>query len=333
MLEPGANDGHVPAPDAAGDHRLIDTAVVEAEAARLQDVLAGLSVMDAPDPPAALATIAAATAEALGVRRVSIWRHDKARAAITCALLWQDRAIGTDPLVITDASAPKYWQALLRERTVAAADAVRDPATQDFLADDLLPMGIGALMDTGVRARRAGGLARIRLAIARQDEFSLHAHDFGALARGFDPLAASIAGQRVRIETAFVDDALPVRVDQAFVARVLLNLVTNAVQAMPDGGRLTIATDLVTRTDGEPAGVLPTGRYARLRVTDTGVGMDREHLIRIFDPFFTTKGHDGTGLGLAVVYGGMRRHEGHVLVERAPGCGSTFHACFPLHEA
>ncbi len=122
--------------------------------------------------------------------------------------------------------------------------------------------------------------------------------------------------------------------DPAQIQQVLVNLCINAVEAMPDGGQLTISTRSVGLAEAATAlhGV-PGGIYAELRVTDTGRGMDAEQVQRIFEPFFTTKtlkGESGTGLGLSTVYGIVETHQGYIEVASAAGVGSTFRVYLPL---
>jgi two-component system NtrC family sensor kinase len=100
-------------------------------------------------------------------------------------------------------------------------------------------------------------------------------------------------------------------VDARLMQQVLINVVTNSLQAMPDGGRLIMKT-------------MPTDNHVVIRITDTGVGIPEEDLTRIFDPFFTTKGGKGTGLGLYVAYGIIKKHGGVIEVESEVGKGSTF---------
>ncbi len=111
----------------------------------------------------------------------------------------------------------------------------------------------------------------------------------------------------------------------------MTNLIFNAVDAMPQGGTITLRS----RTLGSHrAPAAPSGRrYLALEVTDTGIGMDEEVRRRCLDPFFSTKGQSGTGLGLAMVYGTMQRHEGTLEVESAPGKGTTVRLVFPIREA
>jgi two-component system cell cycle sensor histidine kinase/response regulator CckA len=136
------------------------------------------------------------------------------------------------------------------------------------------------------------------------------------------------------VETGFQAQAglWPIRADRSQIHQIVLNLATNARDAMPDGGCLGIATrnvhlhaeDLLVQT-----GVAP-GEYVELEFTDSGTGMDEETRAQIFEPFFTTKEHGkGTGLGLSMVFGIVAQCEGHVSVESTPGAGSTFRLRFP----
>ncbi len=131
-------------------------------------------------------------------------------------------------------------------------------------------------------------------------------------------------------------DELPigVRADRTQLSNAVLNLALNARDAMPLGGRLTLRARRVT-LDGAAVSrfvdELAPGEYAAIVVSDTGTGMTREVLARIFDPFFTTKEHGkGTGLGLAMVYGMVRAHEGVVDVDSVVGVGSTFSIYLPV---
>jgi len=115
---------------------------------------------------------------------------------------------------------------------------------------------------------------------------------------------------------------------------VLMNLVVNAVDAMPDGGTLTISVGRVLMREPEVSalGLSHSGAYGLLTVADSGMGISEEHLSKIFDPFFTTKqpGH-GTGLGLAMVYSIIRQHGGTVTVQSTQGKGTTFRILIPEH--
>ncbi len=126
-----------------------------------------------------------------------------------------------------------------------------------------------------------------------------------------------------------------IRADSAQIEQMLLNLATNANDAMPNGGRLTIETRNVNldRSYGPlPTGVAP-GRYVHLRVSDIGHGIEPQVMPHIFEPFFTTKGlADGTGLGLATVFGAVKMHGGHITCESEVEKGTTFNVYFPVAD-
>jgi CheY-like chemotaxis protein len=142
-------------------------------------------------------------------------------------------------------------------------------------------------------------------------------------------------GEDITLITELTDDSRPIKADAGRLEQVLVNLAVNARDAMPTGGTLTIDTDVVT-VDAHYAAHHPglhTGRYARLRVSDTGEGMSKATLERAFEPFFTTKpkGH-GTGLGLATIYGIVTQFGGHAQIYSEPGHGTTFAALLPVTE-
>jgi len=114
-----------------------------------------------------------------------------------------------------------------------------------------------------------------------------------------------------------------------------LNLVVNARDAMPGGGKLMIASSNATIRDGQASVVpaVPAGQYVQLTVADTGTGMVKEVLDRLFEPFFTTKeAGKGTGLGLSIIFGIVKQSGGHIRVESAPGRGTSFRIFLPRTE-
>ena len=156
--------------------------------------------------------------------------------------------------------------------------------------------------------------------------------DLNRVVGDLEKLLRKVTRENIGIKT-FLAEGLPtIRADQGQVEQVLMNLSINARDAMPGGGQLVVET-IETCLDEEYVKQYPymkAGRYVVLSVSDTGIGMDEGTRERIFEPFFTTKGPDkGTGLGLAVVYGIVKQHNGFIHVYSEPGKGTTFRIYFP----
>jgi len=135
----------------------------------------------------------------------------------------------------------------------------------------------------------------------------------------------------ITIHEKYEDNLWAVEVDQGQIEQVLLNILVNAWQAMPDGGNLYIQTvnSIIDENLSDPYGVKP-GKYVKVSATDTGIGMDKQVVKRIFDPFFTTKEVSrGTGLGLASAYGIINNHGGFIDVNSEINQGSTFNVYLP----
>jgi len=181
-------------------------------------------------------------------------------------------------------------------------------------------------------AERAGGLTRQLLAFSRKNVVQPTVLDLRRSLAELEAMLRRLIGENISLETRIAPDAGHVRADPSQLEQVLLNLVVNARDAMPNGGELTIRLDNVSFDELEAAktpGARP-GSYAVLSVEDTGHGMEPEVLARIFEPFFTTKPPDeGTGLGLSVAFGIVRQSDGHIAVESAPGRGSSFRVYLP----
>jgi CheY-like chemotaxis protein len=160
--------------------------------------------------------------------------------------------------------------------------------------------------------------------------------DLNALVRATEKLCRRLLGEDVEFVCRTVDSPARIRANPGHIEQVLLNLVVNARDAMPQGGRLTIETANVLLTDTSIVRALPIapGAYVRVSVTDTGVGMDRATRERIFEPFFTTKERGkGTGLGLSTVFGIVQQSAGTIEVLSENGRGTTFNVYFPREDA
>jgi CheY-like chemotaxis protein len=144
-----------------------------------------------------------------------------------------------------------------------------------------------------------------------------------------------LIGEHVTLHSAVDPEAGLVRADRGQIEQVLMNLVINARDAMPDGGTITISTARTYLSQSEVLGAepLPAGAYVVLAVADEGTGMSEETRLRIFEPFFTTKGPGrGTGLGLATVFGIVTQLKGGIRVDSAVGQGTTFSIYLPLAD-
>lgn len=184
-------------------------------------------------------------------------------------------------------------------------------------------------------ADRAARLTQQLLAYSRKQILTLQLLDLNKILSRMEPALRGLLGSAISLEIRPSPVPAFVKVDPTQFDQIILNLVTNAREAMPQGGVLTIAVDLVTLGEEKSPRLadLAPGRYACLAVQDTGVGMTEEVQARIFEPFFTTKGlGKGKGLGLATVYGIVKQHEGGIDFVSAPGQGTTFYLYFPLVE-
>jgi signal transduction histidine kinase len=195
-----------------------------------------------------------------------------------------------------------------------------DPEEQEMLGEALAAAG------------RAAELTRRLLAFARQQPLEPKQTEPNGLLTELTKLMRRTLGENLVIELALAGDAWPIWIDPAQLESAVLNIATNARDAMPNGGRLTIATTN-RHLDAEEAGRLgqvTPGDYLMITITDTGTGIPPELMGRIFEPFFTTKERgQGTGLGLAMVFGFVKQSGGHIDVSSELGRGSTFSIQLP----
>ena len=183
---------------------------------------------------------------------------------------------------------------------------------------------------------RAADLVRQLLAFSRKQVLQPQPINLSNVVAETKRMLTRVLGEHVEIVTELSPTLDPVIADPTQVGQVIMNLAVNARDAMADGGTLTLTTAMAVlgKTCGHCHGGLQPGRYARLTVRDTGVGMDKETVEQIFEPFFTTKEvGQGTGLGLSTVHGIVLQSAGHVDVETEPGRGTAFHVYLPAVAA
>ncbi len=185
-------------------------------------------------------------------------------------------------------------------------------------------------------AAKSANLTQQILAFSRKQIISPKEVDINDLIRGDEGLLRRLIGEDIEINMNLADRNLTVLADPGQLEQIMMNLFTNARDAMPDGGAIFISTgaDFLDMEDIKSYDVRNAGTYALITVTDTGSGMDEETRQRIFEPFFTTKEMGkGTGLGLATVYGIIKQHNGNITVYSEPGKGTTFRMYLPLIES
>ncbi|MES2340182.1 MAG: PAS domain S-box protein [Pseudomonadota bacterium] len=299
----------------------------------------------AGDPQAALATAAAVgrfEKEGWRVRKDGgrFWAHvvidairDEAGAVIGYAKITRDITERRDAQRALD----QARQALLQSQKQDAIGQLTGGVAHDFnnllmavmgslellrkrLPDD--PKALSLLENAVHGAQRGAALTQRMLAFARKQDLKLEGVDLPALVAGMTGLLERSLGPDIELTSRFPPGLPPVLTDANQLETVLLNLVVNARDAMPEGGRITIKASEETLGPASEVG-LPAGAYVRLAVTDTGTGMDEDTLARAAEPFYTTKGvGKGTGLGLPMVYGLAEQSGGRLVLNSRPGHGT-----------
>ncbi len=206
-------------------------------------------------------------------------------------------------------------------------------ARQRLGSDDPLQESMGMIEQS---AQRAADLTRQLLGFARPERQQVKPVSVDEVLERIRRMVARTFNRNITIAVHQGEEPLWVNAELSYLEQALLNLCINARDAMPHGGTLTLAASAVSldAPPAEPPANCPAGKYARISVQDTGVGIAPENLPKVFDPFFTTKDPDrGTGLGLAMVYAFVKNHDGFVQVESPPGQGARFTISLPLIPA
>ncbi|MEX0892806.1 MAG: ATP-binding protein [Gemmatimonadota bacterium] len=181
-------------------------------------------------------------------------------------------------------------------------------------------------------ADRAAKLTRQLLAFGRRQDVEPEEIDLNLVIREMAGLLRRVIREDIHLELELQEDVWPVRMDASHIEQVLMNLVVNARDALPEGGSIRVRTCNVTDDGLVSAGERPLGPCAAVEVEDDGLGMAEATRERMFEPFFTTKPEgEGTGLGLSTVYGIVRQTGGRVAVESRPGKGTLLRVLLPRH--
>lgn len=198
------------------------------------------------------------------------------------------------------------------------------------------PEPLADLDEIRLAAERAATLTRQLLTFARRQETEPVNLDLRDVVKDMMKFFVKVAGEQIDVKTILAEDLPTIRVDRGQIDQVLMNLIINARDAMPGGGKLLVETREVVLDEEYTQGLrcMKNGRYALLAVSDTGVGMDEATRGRAFEPFFTTKAPEkGTGLGLSVAYGIVKQNNGYIHLYSELGKGATVKIHFPAIDA
>jgi PAS domain S-box-containing protein len=327
-------------------------AAAERQYGYTREEFCGLSITDVRPPEDAAVALARAAAPAtVRSQRSGPYRHRRKDGSILLVdIVSRDFTYGDRParliLAIDVTEQRRLEEQLRHSQKIEAIGQLAGGIAHDFntlltvitghveLALQHLPPSVPLRADleqVAQAASRAARLTRQLLAFSRKQVLAPTVLELNAVVTDAEQMLRRVIGEDIVFVTELAPAGSWVTADRVQLEQVLLNLVVNARDAMPEGGVLTIATAGVELSEADAAarGVRP-GEYATLRVRDTGVGMDDATRSRIFEPFFTTKPVGrGTGLGLSTVYGVVHQSGGFVAVESAPGAGSTFTVFLP----
>jgi two-component system, cell cycle sensor histidine kinase and response regulator CckA len=205
----------------------------------------------------------------------------------------------------------------------------------ELLLTELEPHHVGRedVLEIKTAGQRAAALTRQLLAFSRKQILQPNVLDINDVIKGMEPMLRRLIAAHIDLVVSLQDDIGSIKIDPTQLEQIVMNLLVNASDAMPRGGKLTIETSNVHLDEHYGGRHLPVtpGDYVMLAVSDTGVGMDEATSQRVFEPFFTTKElGKGTGLGLATVYGIVKQSGGDIWVYSEPGHGSAFKIYLPV---
>lgn len=204
-----------------------------------------------------------------------------------------------------------------------------------LLEKNLEPGVTEQLQEISKAAERASQLTRQLLTFSRKQTIQSKVLDLNETLKSLTHMLQRIIGEDIVLEVNAQKEPSVIQADQSMLEQVLVNLVINARDAMPKGGKITISTEMeeVSSARARKNPEARAGNFIRLHVSDTGVGMNRDVQARIFEPFFTTKERGkGTGLGLATAYGIVKQHEGWIELSSEEKHGATFNIYFPQYS-
>lgn len=207
-----------------------------------------------------------------------------------------------------------------------------DLALSDLPGDHPLAETLGIIKDSAVKAAALTGQI---LAFSRKQVLDKKAVSMNTLIENTAKMLRRMIGEDIVLELKLKSPIMNITADPNSMEQVLMNLAVNARDAMPSGGRLMIETEdvILNEDDSDRGDGIKPGAYVMLSITDTGEGMSPDVQKKIFEPFFTTKEKGkGTGLGLAMIYGIVKQHNGHISVYSEPGNGTTFKIYLPVSE-
>ena len=309
------------------------------------------ALVDAGDRTQVMALIKRAAAGEMGLKAIELRGLKAANGEDRMAELLASPMAGKAILYLVDVSEQKALETkFAQSQKMQAVGQLAGGVAHDF--NNLLTVIIGncefllmrhqagdpsfkEINEIHQNALRAAALVSQLLAFSRKQTMQPKVLALGEVIGELAQMLRRLVGEGIALNVERDPDLWPVHADEAQLGNAIINLVVNARDAMPSGGTVTIRTanETVTQAGALGTAIMPAGDYVRIEVADTGTGMSKEIQSKIFDPFFTTKPvGQGTGLGLATVYGIVKQSGGFITVESELGRGTTFKIHLPRRK-